>query len=148
LNCREWEERIAGAARDNVPDAALYQHMARCAHCLRFAEQMSAVTTTLASWEVPGSGDPANGASRAALAERLAAIRQRVPHEITRRPGRRLGEQPAVIAVAGAAAMAAGALAAPGWIRLALVCWAALTALAVTVVLLDHSRPDRTEGEY
>ena len=44
--------------------------------------------------------------------------------------------------------MAAGASAAPGWVRWALVCWAAIAALVVSVVLLHSGRQDMEEGEY
>jgi len=148
MTCRDWEERIAAAARDDAPDGTLYQHLAYCPHCLQFARQMAAVAAALASWEVPAPDESAAEAARAALAERLAAIRKSSPGRAERRPVFRILDQPAAIAVAGAAAMAAGAVVAPGWVRWALVCWAALAALVVSVVLLHSGRGGTTEGEY
>jgi hypothetical protein len=148
MTCRDWEERIAAAARDGDPDSTVYQHLVRCPHCLEFAGQTAAVAAALANWEVPAPAGSAAEASRAALAERLAAIRKSSPGRPEQRLGFRILDQPAAIAVAGAAAMAAGAAAAPGWVRWALVCWAALAALVVSVVLLHYGRQDMTEGEY
>ena len=148
MTCREWEERIAIASRDGAGDEALYQHLANCPACLQFAGQMAAVAAALSSWEMPAPEGAAAEAARSALLERLAAIRPSSSGQPGRRPSFRIVEQPAAIAVAGAAAMAAGASAAPGWVRWALVCWAAIAALVVSVVLLHSGRQDMEEGEY
>jgi hypothetical protein len=145
--CRDWEERIAAAARDGDPGSILYQHLARCPHCLQFAREIAVVAPALASWEVQAPAESAAEAARAALAERLAAIHKAAPGRPDRRLVFRIVEQPAAIAVAGAAAMAAGAVAAPVWVRWTLVCWAAIAALIVSVVLMHDGRRDTTEGE-
>jgi hypothetical protein len=121
--------------------------MACCGACREFARQTAAIAETLASWEAPVPGDPAAEAARAALVGRLAALRQIPVARQRRRSLVVIFEQPSLIAVAGAAAAAAGIAMAPGWVRVAAACWVGAAVLLVSLVLMHHGQRAIGEGE-
>lgn len=147
MSCRDWEERIA-AARDGAPDETLCQHLAGCPRCLQIAGRMAEVASAFSNWDGPALEQAEVEAARAGLAERLVVIRRSALWQPEPRPRIRFLDQPAAIAVAGGVAMAAGAWAAPGWVRWALACWVALAWLVALVVLLHGGHESPMEGEY
>jgi hypothetical protein len=147
MNCLGWEERIGAAARTGNADRAIEQHLERCPGCRRFAALVAVVTAELAEWDTRCLDDQASEAAHSALVERLAAIRP----PSTPGPGQHstlsIARQLAVVGLAGAAALAAGAVAAPGWVRIAFGVWLGLAGLSVSLVLLHHGQGAEVEGE-
>jgi predicted anti-sigma-YlaC factor YlaD len=147
VNCCECEELIAAATRDGRTLEAAAGHLAGCDTCREFARQAAAVAEALASWEAPAPDDPPAEAARAALVERLTALRQIPVAHQRRRSLVVIFEHPSLIAVAGAAAAAAGIAIAPGWVRVAAACWVGAAVLLVSLVLMHHGHRSTWEGE-
>ena len=147
MNCLQCEERIAAAARDGERPAAVTDHLARCQACREFDAQMAQVAAALAHWQAPIAADAEAVMARSALVNRLVATRQRALERPLAGWAARILLHPAVIALPGAVAMAAGAAMAPGWAQHVVGVWAAAAALLASLVLLHHRRGVAAEGE-
>jgi hypothetical protein len=118
VNCREWEERIAG----DPEDAAVVGHVAECPGCQVFA---SGLRQTLAELRMAHDEEIAPA--------HYSAVRARVLAEL--RPGRRWGWSWA--AAVGVAAACAGVVAVGLWMRVA-----ELPAVAIRVPgVVEVARP-------
>lgn len=147
VNCCECEEVIAAAARDGRTLETAAEHVARCRACWEFAKEMAVVAAALGEWPAPRPESRAIEAARAVLLKHLAAQSQPAA---PRRP-RALAcrwRHPALLALPGAAAAAAGVAMAPEWARVAAACWAATSAALVSVVMLFSAPPTESEGEW
>src|SRR5947208_16547687 len=106
MNCRECQEQIARAARAGAAPQAVFDHLARCPRCRRFAAQTVEVTAALAHWVAPMSDSTA---AREGLVRQLSAAHDRSAVRGSERPAIRRRLHPAPLAARSAAALFVGA---------------------------------------
>jgi hypothetical protein len=144
MNCTECQEWIATAALDQLPPRGAEGHRQRCRACQAFAEDLEAVSRALSSWTAP----PAPVMDLAVIeAEIESRTRRALIPSVRPSVGARLLEQPATIALGGAAVLAAGVAMAPGWVQQVAAGWVILAAVFVSLVLVHHGRRTMSEGE-
>jgi hypothetical protein len=156
VSCQECQELIVTAARDGRTLEAAAVHLARCGACWEFAKEAAVIASALASWRAPVPAGHAIDTAYAALLDRRGNQNRREAtgsRSASAPMGARASRMivahahPALLVLPGAAAVVAGLTVLPEWARVAVACWAAISAALVTLVLLDHRGSTLYEGE-